>query len=97
MMFVGDNHEKGSEKPQPILFQNLDCSSSKAAAEEEEMMNQRKDGGGNLSTEWFFDNSYATDHVTPTPASSSSNVNENSGNWTGIQAWADINQYSSLP
>ncbi|KAL7135472.1 hypothetical protein ABFS83_11G099000 [Erythranthe nasuta] len=88
------------QKPQPILFQNLDV--SKADESCGAGSTQRRDhcGGGNqnLSTEWFFDNSsYAA--VTPTPASSGSNVNDqnNSGNWSNLQAWSDLNQYASLP
>ncbi|KAG8373453.1 hypothetical protein BUALT_Bualt11G0025800 [Buddleja alternifolia] len=98
-LFVGDN-QKGNntiqsptiepiiQKPQPILFQNLDISSKAESCE-------RKDAVyGNLSTEWYFDNCYST-HVNPsTPATSSSNLNENSSNWsTGIQAWtSDFNR-----
>ncbi|GAB4847204.1 hypothetical protein Ancab_026214 [Ancistrocladus abbreviatus] len=47
------------EKPQPILFQNL------------EMSNSRKDG----PTEWFFDSSFAPVSATPTNSGSNNNEN----------------------
>ncbi|KAI3451269.1 hypothetical protein Pfo_007934 [Paulownia fortunei] len=104
MLFVGDNQKESStipsatiepliQKPQPILFQNLDNSNTESCL----IGTSRKDGAnGNLSTEWFFDNSYAS--VAPTPATSSSNnVNDNTSNWSGIQAWTELTQYTSLP
>ncbi|KAI3462148.1 hypothetical protein Pfo_018811 [Paulownia fortunei] len=101
MLFVGDNQKENTtlpsieplvQKPQPILFQNLDISKPESCG----IGTPRKDGAcGNLSTEWFFDNSYAT--VTPIQATSGSNVNENTSNWSGIQAWSDLTQYTSLP
>ncbi|KAL3613584.1 hypothetical protein CASFOL_042618 [Castilleja foliolosa] len=77
MLFAGDNNYDNNnlptsfethvenEKAQPILFQG------------------KLDGeyGNNisLSTEWFFDNSYAT--VNPTPATSGGDLNEDTNNW----------------
>ncbi|KAL0431825.1 UNVERIFIED_CONTAM: Dof zinc finger protein DOF5.7 [Sesamum radiatum] len=102
MLFVGDHTQKTNtnlpisldqtlvQKPQPILFQNLEISKPQESCR----IGTTKEAG-NLSTEWFFDNSYAS--VAPTPATSSSNVNENTSNWSGIQAWSDLSQYSSLP
>ncbi|KAL0423174.1 UNVERIFIED_CONTAM: Dof zinc finger protein DOF5.7 [Sesamum radiatum] len=102
MLFVGDHTQKTNtnlpisldqtlvQKPQPILFQNLEISKPQESCR----IGTTKESG-NLSTEWFFDNSYAS--VAPTPATSSSNVNENTSNWSGIQAWSDLSQYSSLP
>ncbi|KAK4430406.1 Dof zinc finger protein DOF5.7 [Sesamum alatum] len=103
MLFVGDHTQKTNstnhlpsldhslvQKPQPVLFQNLEISKPQESCR----IGTTKEAG-NLSTEWFFDNSYAS--VAPTPATSSSNVNENASNWSGIQAWSDLSQYSSLP
>ncbi|XP_052196922.1 dof zinc finger protein DOF5.7-like [Diospyros lotus] len=74
-------------RPQPIMFQNLEISKPEVCA----AGNSRKDS----ATEWFFDGSYAP--VNPTPANSASNANESTSNWSGIQAWTDLNQYSALP
>ncbi|CAK9140562.1 unnamed protein product [Ilex paraguariensis] len=97
MLFCGENQkesnvqsvplENQAQKPQPILFQNLEIQKSEVSA----VGNSRKDG----VTEWFFDNSYAP--VNPNPTNSSSNGNENTSSWNGIQAWGNFNQYSSLP
>ncbi|OIT38075.1 PREDICTED: dof zinc finger protein DOF5.7 [Nicotiana attenuata] len=122
MLFGGDQNQKENivsshvprldqnqiQKPQPILFQNLDISSKQ---QEEEAavygnnINSRKDhgsgsdhGNNNLATEWFFDNSFGT--VNPTSTNSSSgNANDqnNNNNWNSIQAWSNLNQYSTLP
>ncbi|KAL8532392.1 hypothetical protein ACS0TY_008838 [Phlomoides rotata] len=105
MLLVGDNQkgmnnslqsiEPNVEKPQPILFQNLEipkadqsCGIKTAGG---------KDGGiGNVATEWFFDNPYA--NMSQTPATSGNNVDENNNSsWSGIQAWNDLSHYSSIP
>ncbi|KAK6154153.1 hypothetical protein DH2020_013792 [Rehmannia glutinosa] len=117
MLFVGDNNNQKEnnnltsieqqtqipQKPQPILFQNLEIPKPSESSCGIINGSPRKYGGGNtpcgnnLSTEWFFDNSYAT--VNPTPATSgNNNLNENNNsNWSGIQAWSDLTQYTSLP
>lgn len=103
MLFGGENHKESSvssaptenqaQKPQPILFQNLEISKPEACG----VGNSRKDGtsGGDTATEWFFGNSYG--QVNATPANSNSNGNDNTGNWNGVQAWGDLHQYNSLP
>ncbi|XP_073047316.1 dof zinc finger protein DOF5.7-like isoform X2 [Primulina eburnea] len=81
------------QRPQPILFQNLDSSKQDSYG----IGTSRKEV--DLSTEWFFDNSYAT--VTPTPAAGGSHGNNHentSHSWSGVQAWSsDLTQYSALP
>ncbi|KAK9284909.1 hypothetical protein L1049_024090 [Liquidambar formosana] len=109
MLFGGDNQKDNNvssvhhhiesqqtQKPQPILFQNLEISKPEVCA----AGNSRKDGasGGNITaTEWFFDNnSYGpVTATTPTNNSTSNNGNDNTGNWNGIQAWSDLQQYTS--
>ncbi|PIN23665.1 hypothetical protein CDL12_03611 [Handroanthus impetiginosus] len=93
-MLLANNHKENStnlhfvEKPEPILFQNLDISKTT-----ESCGIAKKDG--NLSTEWFFDNSYANGN--PNPETGGSNENENNSNWSGAQAWSDVAQFTSLP
>uniref|UniRef100_M1BBK0 Dof zinc finger protein n=2 Tax=Solanum tuberosum TaxID=4113 RepID=M1BBK0_SOLTU len=108
------------QKPQPILFQNLEISSSKQQEDHQETfgnnnVDSRKDcsttmgshHGNNLSTEWFFDNSFG---VNPNSTNSNNNNNNNGNgnananddqnvnNWNStIQAWSNLNQYSTLP
>lgn len=107
-MYVGNNDQKENSanipsqsdnmihKPQPILFQNLDISKQDYS---NAVGISRKDGADEtLSTEWFFENSYAT--VTPSaPATSRSYAyHESTSNWSGSQAWSsDLNHYNSLP
>ncbi|XP_023887412.2 dof zinc finger protein DOF5.7 [Quercus suber] len=105
MLFGGDTHKDNSvssvplenhaQKPQPIVFQNLEISKPDACGVE----NSRKEGGtsGDTPTEWFFGNSYGS--VTPTATDSEGNRgNDNASNWNGIQAWGgDLQQYSALP
>ncbi|KAL2531278.1 Dof zinc finger protein DOF5.7 [Abeliophyllum distichum] len=82
------------QKPQPILFQNLEISKPEVCG----IGSSRKEGAptGNLSTEWFFDNSYAPGTTTPA-SNSNSNTNENNTtNWNGM-SWSNLNQYSALP
>ncbi|XVF61490.1 hypothetical protein PTKIN_Ptkin08bG0133700 [Pterospermum kingtungense] len=84
--------ENQAQKPQPILFQNLEAPSK---PEISAVGNPRKGTSCNeTATEWFFGNSYAP--VTPTPTTSS-NGNDNTNNWNGVQAWNDLHQYSTLP
>ncbi|XP_021274371.1 dof zinc finger protein DOF5.7-like [Herrania umbratica] len=101
MLFGGENQKENStvssvpldnqaQKPQPILFQNLEVSKPEISA----VGNPRKGTSNETATEWFFGSSYAP--VTPTPTSSS-NGNDNTSNWNGVQAWNDLHQYSTLP
>ncbi|EOX91892.1 hypothetical protein QUC31_003349 [Theobroma cacao] len=101
MLFGGENQKENStvssvpldnqaQKPQPILFQNLEVSKPEISA----VGNPRKGTSNETATEWFFGSSYAP--VTPTPTTSS-NGNDNTSNWNGVQAWNDLHQYSTLP
>ncbi|XWS41673.1 hypothetical protein CRYUN_Cryun17cG0102600 [Craigia yunnanensis] len=102
MLFGGENQKENSttvssvplenqaQKPQPILFQNLEASKPEISA----VGNPRKGTSNQTATEWFFGNSYAP--VNPTPTTSS-NGNDNTSNWNGVQAWNDLHQYSTLP
>ncbi|KAJ0097093.1 hypothetical protein Patl1_28359 [Pistacia atlantica] len=86
MLFGGDQTQKNQpQKPQPILFQNLEIS-------------KRKEGAsGSATTEWFFGN-YAPVGASSTPTTTSSgNGNDNGSNWSGVQAWTDLQHYSALP
>ncbi|XAR73510.1 hypothetical protein NMG60_11007498 [Bertholletia excelsa] len=98
-LFGGSENENqkesgvGLERPQPIMFQNLEISKP-----EDNSRKEGASGGGAVATEWYFDNSYAgAAHVNPTPTNSTSNGNESTSSWSGIQAWTDLNQYSALP
>ncbi|KAI4328115.1 hypothetical protein L6164_020498 [Bauhinia variegata] len=106
VLFGGDNQkdhssvsqvnlENQTQKPQPILFQNLEISKPEIYA----VGNSRKEGpSGDIATEWtFFGNSYTP--VTPTTTTSSGgNGNDNVSNWAGVHAWGDMQQqYSALP
>lgn len=86
--------ENHTQKPQPILFQNLEISKSEVGS----VANSRKGGtsGDHIATEWFFGNSYGP--VTSTPTNSGGNGgHDNPSTWNGIQAWGDLQQYSALP
>ncbi|QCD90734.1 dof zinc finger protein DOF5.7 [Vigna unguiculata] len=93
--------ENQTQKPQPILFQNLEVSKGGIFPVE----NCRKEHGpcGDThtpSTEWFFGNSYAS--VTPPTATTTSSGgpgNDNASNWSsGVNAWGDVpQQYTALP
>lgn len=109
-----DQNQIQIQKPQPILFQNLEISSSKQQeAFGNNNINSRKDcstttgsshHGNNLATEWFFDNSFG---VNPNSTNSNNgngngngnaNDDQNANNWNStIQAWSNLNQYSTLP
>ncbi|KAK7407181.1 hypothetical protein VNO78_08881 [Psophocarpus tetragonolobus] len=115
MLFGGDNSQKDSgsgvsstvnqienqaQKPQPILFQNLEISKPGILP----VGNFRKEQGPSgdpqtPSTEWFFGNSYASVTPTPTTTSSGGPGNDNASNWSsGVHAWGDVpQQYSALP
>ncbi|KAF3633111.1 Dof zinc finger protein DOF5.3 [Capsicum annuum] len=100
------------QKPQPILFQNLEISSSKQQEDHHHQeattfgndnINSRKDvnitigsHGNNLATEWFFDDSFG---VNPNSTNTiNENEDQNGNNWNStIQAWNNLNQYSTLP
>ncbi|KAG6385758.1 hypothetical protein SASPL_154639 [Salvia splendens] len=83
-----NNNNQKTVKPQPILFQDLEVP-IKAP--------RKIDDGGNLSTEWFFDNSSYS--YGGNAAATSNGVNEDNGSgWSsGIQAWSDLSNYSSIP
>uniref|UniRef100_A0A2N9J327 Dof zinc finger protein n=1 Tax=Fagus sylvatica TaxID=28930 RepID=A0A2N9J327_FAGSY len=86
--------ESHTQKPQPIVFQNLEISKPEACGVD----NSRKEGTtGDTATEWFFGNSYGPVTPTPTNSSGGNRGNENANNWNGIQAWGDLQQYSTLP
>ncbi|KAL3527571.1 hypothetical protein ACH5RR_012227 [Cinchona calisaya] len=106
MLYVGENQkqnlENPIEKPQSILFHNLDTTTTPKtiAGGVDDNSREKDDGNGNLSTEWFFDQSNYVP-VTPTPTNNSSNGGtvENVSNWNnGInnQAWSSLSQYSAL-
>lgn len=111
MLFGGENQkettvasaqiETQTQKPQPILFQNLEISSKPEASSA--VGNSRKEGasGESTATEWFFGNSYAPVTAgTPTTTSSGGNGgNDNTiNNWNnGAQGWSDLHRYSGLP
>lgn len=116
MLFGGDNKEQGpsinnsnqleiennqiTQKPQPILFQNLEISKSGNM-----VFPSRKEQGPSgdttpSTTEWFFgNNSYASVTPTATTTSSGGPVNDNGSNWSsGVHVWGDVSQqYSALP
>ncbi|KAJ9177489.1 hypothetical protein P3X46_012705 [Hevea brasiliensis] len=87
--------ESQAQKPQPILFQNLEISKPETSG----VGNSRREGGsgGDTATEWFFGNSFG--QVIPTPANSNNNCNDNTAaaNWNGGQVWGDLHQYNGLP
>ncbi|KAK6125864.1 hypothetical protein DH2020_040390 [Rehmannia glutinosa] len=75
------------QKPQHILFQGLDNSNT----EKDCVIGSSRKDGSDISTEWFFDNCYATNNV-------NNDDDNNNSNWSsGFQAWADFTQYTSLP
>ncbi|XP_022846456.1 dof zinc finger protein DOF5.7-like [Olea europaea var. sylvestris] len=86
------------QKPQPILFQNLEISKPEACG----IGSSRKEGTetpiGNLSTEWFFGSTYAQGTTSTPPASNSTSntIESNTSNWNGM-TWTNLNQYSALP
>ncbi|KAF5747310.1 dof zinc finger protein DOF5.7 [Tripterygium wilfordii] len=81
--------ENQVQKPQPILFQNLEISKPDDDPVDQVDGNSRRDhhGADKTTTEWFFGNSYA-------PVNTN---NTSTGVWDGVQGWSDFNQYTSLP
>ncbi|KAL3527500.1 hypothetical protein ACH5RR_012156 [Cinchona calisaya] len=113
MLYVGENQKENNnvlpleienpihQKPQPILFHNLETTTPRTNACGVDNNSRKEDGGnGNLSTEWFFDHSnYAPVTSTPTNNSSNGGTNENVDNWNnGINqaAWSNLSEYSAL-
>ncbi|GJW59780.1 DOF zinc finger protein DOF5.7-like protein [Tanacetum coccineum] len=94
--------EPQAQKLQPILFQNLETSKPTESSIDGDLKKDNGAGNGSgLATEWFFDNAYETvnlDRATPTTSNSAGNDQNGSiNNWSGIQAWNHMNQYSSIP
>ncbi|CAJ2636314.1 unnamed protein product [Trifolium pratense] len=87
------------EKPQTILFQNLDISKTNVP------------NGGDAPMEWLFGNSYSSFMMTPTITTSSiggvcingDHDHGNNNGWinNGVNAWSDVQQqqqpYTALP
>ncbi|KAE9613320.1 putative transcription factor C2C2-Dof family [Lupinus albus] len=113
MLFCGENQKYASnleinqtQRPQPILFQNLEISKPETFPIGVSRKEDTSGGGGDIPTEWFFGNSYASVTATPTPTTTDGggghgNDNDNGNNWNGnVHGWGDVNeqqQYSSLP
>ncbi|KAL2349001.1 hypothetical protein Fmac_003001 [Flemingia macrophylla] len=104
MLFGGDNSQKDNqvEKPQPIMFQNLEISKPGINFPVGNSRKEQGPSGDTPSTEWFFGNSYAS--VAPTATATTTNSsggpgNDNASNWgSGVHAWGDVpQQYSALP
>nr|GMC56826.1 dof zinc finger protein DOF5.7 [Ipomoea batatas] len=89
------NEAQMIQKPQPILFQNLDISKPEAF----DGKDCGENGSASLATEWLFDNTYAQVNPSATNNTTPGNGNENSTNWNGFQAWSssNMNHYNSLP
>ncbi|KAF5749720.1 dof zinc finger protein DOF5.7 [Tripterygium wilfordii] len=87
--------ENQVQKPQPILFQNLEISKPD---DDHVAGNSRRDHEADTTTttEWFFGNSYSPVNTNNT---STGNIGNDSttGNWNGVQGWSDLNHYTSLP
>lgn len=81
-----------SQKPHPLLFQNLEISSK--PADESRMENTGNVSSANLGTDWCFGNSSYAPVVNQNPANSSglniADIKEN-------QAWANFDQFTTLP
>ncbi|CAI8608800.1 unnamed protein product [Vicia faba] len=117
-MFGGDDEKKdgirgndlvsqvsGIEKPQPILFQNLENSKAEMFQGVGDDGDMRK--AGPSPSEWFFEmNSYSS-VMTPTRTNDSvcmngdhDNGNYINNNWInngGVHAWSDVQQQQQLP
>ncbi|XP_057962161.1 dof zinc finger protein DOF5.7 [Malania oleifera] len=89
-----------TQKPQPIFFQNLEISKP-AEVSAAGINSSRREGASGV--EWFFDGSSYGPVAAAVPSTSSGGEaggaagNHGSGNWNGIQAWSDLQQYSGLP
>ncbi|CAN4126809.1 unnamed protein product [Withania somnifera] len=109
----GHRNQIQIQKPQPILFQNLEISSSSSKQQEDHqevatfgsnnIINSRKDcgtnasHGNNLATEWFFDDTFGV-NPNSTNGSNGNTNDQNANNWNRtVQAWSNLNQYSALP
>ncbi|KAK7307277.1 hypothetical protein VNO77_40188 [Canavalia gladiata] len=90
--------ENQTQKPQPILFQNLEVSKPGIFPVGSSRKEQGQ-SGDTPSTEWFFGNSYASVAPTPTTTTNGGPENDNASNWSsGVHAWGDVQQqYSALP
>ncbi|OIV93024.1 hypothetical protein TanjilG_20686 [Lupinus angustifolius] len=112
MLFGGENQKEGNleinqnQRPEPILFQNLEISKPETFPIEISSRKEGPSGGGDIPTEWFFGNSSASVTTTPTSTTSGGghgHDNDNGNNWnSNVHAWGDVNvqqrqQYSSLP
>lgn len=121
MLFVGDNNQKENnnnasdqscviQKPQPILFQNLEISKpsdhdhhhqATSYNNNNQQVIRKESGtngnGSNLATEWYFDGT-SFGGVNPTPSTPVGNLNDNTTAWNGLQAWTGLAQYNdALP
>lgn len=79
-----------TQRPQPILFQNLE--NSWKPVDDSRKENNGNTSAANLATEWYFGNSSYAPAVNQIPTNSSGN-----GNSKEIQAWANFDQYTTLP
>ncbi|KAF5738046.1 dof zinc finger protein DOF5.7 [Tripterygium wilfordii] len=90
--------ENQVQKPQPILFQNLEISKPD---DDHVGGNSRKDHGAadttTATTEWFFGNSYAPVNTNNTSTAGNIANDSTTGSWNGVHGWSDLNQYTSLP
>ncbi|XP_044470738.1 dof zinc finger protein DOF5.7-like [Mangifera indica] len=85
------------QKPQPILFQNLEISKPEVTACGVGNNSRKEGAGGSATTEWFF-GTYAPMGASSTPTITSNGTgNDNGNNWNGVQAWTDLQHYSALP
>ncbi|CAI9780893.1 unnamed protein product [Fraxinus pennsylvanica] len=86
------------QSPQPILSQNLEISKPEACGIGSSIKEGTETPIGNLSTEWYFDSTYAqgTTRTPPASNSTSNTIESNTSNWNGM-VWSNLNQYSALP
>ncbi|KAJ6907702.1 hypothetical protein NC651_018205 [Populus alba x Populus x berolinensis] len=89
-----DPIENQVQKPQPIMFENLEISKPQVCA----AGNSRKEGAasGDTATEMVLWEFIFSSDCNATNTSNNGN-NDNTGNWNGVQAWGDLHQYSALP
>ncbi|GAU40340.1 hypothetical protein TSUD_154370 [Trifolium subterraneum] len=92
------NQVSSIEKPQTILFQNLEISKTNVPT------------SGDAPMEWLFGNSYSSFMMTPATTSTIGGVcingdhdHANNNSWinSGVNAWSDVQQqqqpYTALP
>ncbi|XP_044460823.1 dof zinc finger protein DOF5.7-like [Mangifera indica] len=109
MLFSGDHTQKENtlsssialenqpQKPQPILFQNLEIAKPQVTGGGVGDNSRKEGASSSATTEWFFGN-YEPLGASSTPTTTSSgNGNDNGSNWNGFQAWSDFQHYSALP